>query len=531
MVNTLLKERVKTHFQKGCAENRTNSAGDEGNIDPVVTPADRTVHTSPAEVMRKVGSQLDGGFRRTLDAQVDLISAHILDLQSADDLVRRFIHRQGRFLLVQDERDMTSGGELRHVSPFLHAVCCLQELKYTAVDGERLIKHRLAFEHVRKMLGVVMLAGPLPLEELTGVFIMAFSSASPSRGSEFLDSWLLSGHCAQQAMLSIKFSEIGRRTKLGTSTLADQKSIRLWANICLVHLHWAATTGRPSTLPGPYFRQCRVLLDFELATLRDTMLYAEITLYSIIEEKLSRESFLESDGACEELTGWKQKWSHLLELPNSLVLSVSYEIAWLILASRSLEHSQSQDSERSSQISDSDTRAESGGRTSSRTMQSLVCDFAAQVLAIFLTIPESWGADLPDFYLFSSHGEIVQHLELVKRRYGDVQSMPKSMRYSVEKALKRLRRNTSYSQESSTSLEREQIPHQDESIGNYSECGVRVDSDNPSSTTQEIGNQQAVFTTALLDPMDLQDPLFEGMEYFFSGGYLGPLDHSGPFWE
>lgn len=75
---------------------------------------------------------------------------------------------------------MTSGGELRHVSPFLHAVCCLQELKYTAVDGERLIKHRLAFEHVRKMLGVVMLAGPLPLEELTGVFIMAFSSASPS---------------------------------------------------------------------------------------------------------------------------------------------------------------------------------------------------------------------------------------------------------------------------------------------------------------------------------------------------------------
>lgn len=75
---------------------------------------------------------------------------------------------------------------------------------------------------------------------------------------------------------------------------------------------WAATTGRPSTLPGPYFRQCRALLDFELATLRDTMLYAEITLYSIIEEKLSRESFLESDGACEELTGWKQKWSHLL---------------------------------------------------------------------------------------------------------------------------------------------------------------------------------------------------------------------------
>ncbi|EQB53923.1 hypothetical protein CGLO_06303 [Colletotrichum gloeosporioides Cg-14] len=52
-----------------------------------VEPADRHVYSSPAEVVRKVGSQLSGGFRRTFDVQADLVSLGILSEKTARDLV------------------------------------------------------------------------------------------------------------------------------------------------------------------------------------------------------------------------------------------------------------------------------------------------------------------------------------------------------------------------------------------------------------------------------------------------------------
>ncbi|TQN68695.1 Transcriptional activator of proteases prtT [Colletotrichum shisoi] len=52
-----------------------------------VEPADRHVYSSPAEVVRKVGNQLSGGYRRTFDVQADVVSLGLLDDKTARDLV------------------------------------------------------------------------------------------------------------------------------------------------------------------------------------------------------------------------------------------------------------------------------------------------------------------------------------------------------------------------------------------------------------------------------------------------------------
>lgn len=65
--------------------NAENVAKPPGNED--VEPADRHVYSSPAEVVRKVGSQLSGGYRRTFDVQADLVSRGMLDDKTARDLV------------------------------------------------------------------------------------------------------------------------------------------------------------------------------------------------------------------------------------------------------------------------------------------------------------------------------------------------------------------------------------------------------------------------------------------------------------
>ena len=54
-----------------------------------VEPADGDVNASPAEVVRKVGSQLSGGYRRTFDAQQDIVSLGLLTSTMAQDLIKR----------------------------------------------------------------------------------------------------------------------------------------------------------------------------------------------------------------------------------------------------------------------------------------------------------------------------------------------------------------------------------------------------------------------------------------------------------
>lgn len=50
--------------------------------------------------------------------------------------------------------------------------------------------HREVFEHVRKQLGQMMIASPLPLEELMGILIMSLWASSPSVspvGTEYVE--------------------------------------------------------------------------------------------------------------------------------------------------------------------------------------------------------------------------------------------------------------------------------------------------------------------------------------------------------
>lgn len=113
-------------------------------------------------------------------------------------------------------------------------------------------------------------------------------------------------------MLSISFSGIIKNIKKGSLTSEDHKAVHLWSRICLHHLHWAATTGRPSIIPLAYINQCNILLSFYQATLQDGMLVAEILLYSTLHQKLAHQSYLGDGGECVEFLSWKEKWNHLI---------------------------------------------------------------------------------------------------------------------------------------------------------------------------------------------------------------------------
>ncbi|OLN95893.1 Transcriptional activator of proteases prtT 3 [Colletotrichum chlorophyti] len=226
-----------------------NEAGEasrvRGNED--VEPADRHVYSSPAEVVRKVGSQLSGGYRRTFDVQADVVSLGILDEKAARNLVTEFVLRRKHTLLMNSEVDLAPHNrDLRLASPFLHDACCLHAMRFSEHSSSGL--HRRVFEHVRLQLGQLMIASPLPLEELTGILIMSLWASSPS-SPEYIDSWLLSGHCAQQAMLSINFSEILSRTKSRTATEEDQRVMRLWANTCLAASDQDSLSSSPRLNP------------------------------------------------------------------------------------------------------------------------------------------------------------------------------------------------------------------------------------------------------------------------------------------
>ncbi|TDZ65931.1 hypothetical protein CTRI78_v003435 [Colletotrichum trifolii] len=223
-----------------------------------VEPADKHVYSSPAEVVRKVGSQLSGGYRRTFDVQADLVSLGILDDKTAKDLV----------------------------------------------------------------------------------------------------------------------------------------------------IDWAATTGRPATVPSAYLQQCKLLLNFEEVTMRDAMVYAEIGLYLILQDKLSQRLYLAHDGECEEIAAWKARWNYLFELPAASTLRISHSIAWMILARRSLEHDQAssdQDSLSSSpRLQPADAaRPEPLAQQHNELhdlMHARVCSFATDVVRAFVEMPSTRAEELPEFH-------------------------------------------------------------------------------------------------------------------------------------
>ncbi|GAP92232.1 putative C6 zinc finger domain-containing protein [Rosellinia necatrix] len=304
----------------------------------LLNPVDRGSKSAPIVVLREISQHVTLGYRRMVGhGNPDLVQLGLIDEQTASDLIELFIKHQGHTLLVRGFDELRHYGDARRLSAFLHSVCCLIGVVYRDdICGTPL--HRQMYEHVRITLGQAVLCSPLDLDDLNAMFIMSNNANAPSsQGVEYIDSWLLTGYCAKQAMLSIYFTQIVNRLKKGNSTAEDHRAMHLWSIICLHHLQWAATTGRPSVIPrGSHINQCNVLLSFYQATMQDSMLVAEIMLYSVLHQKLLHESYPSDGSECEEFRTWKQRWNHLLALPTSSMLRIGYHAASLILAVRAL---------------------------------------------------------------------------------------------------------------------------------------------------------------------------------------------------
>ncbi|QPC72930.1 hypothetical protein HYE68_003682 [Fusarium pseudograminearum] len=447
-------------------------------------PADQHVHAAPAEVIRRVACQVVGDYRRVFHTKEDVVSIGMLSAATADSLVKAFIKRRRHVLFIDSESDLVTRGTLIQTSPFLHAVCCTHEMRYTYRNQPDALKHRQVYEHCE---------------------------------AEYVDSWLLSGHCAQQAMLCIQFSDIIKRNSAGTSTMIDLRSIRLWANVCLVHLHWSATTGRPSILPGSYFSQCRNILNFEQTTIRDAMLLAEISLYCTLQKTGCGKPDFASDGSCEKFTPWNHKWGYLLELPTGLILNLSYWIANMILAKRSLDEIEalalSVPTSASPQTPHGSTAQFQAIPT--KDLQDRVYELSFRVTLAFVRIPSSSSGDLPEFHSLCvaytmlilcqydelpssiSHTELFSALSEVKRRCNESNSYSVAVEFSSERALERLRADA-------------------HPLTTAESMGQQAQFNGPPNQSQNSGINKS--------NVNINEAGLDNLDFFFNGGYLDILD-------
>ncbi|PHH55225.1 Transcriptional activator of proteases prtT [Ceratocystis fimbriata CBS 114723] len=300
-------------------------------------PADHAISSAPVVVIRELGSRWAMANRKRKEyAMFDLVGAQLLDAKTADELIKTFFEFRGQTYHLDIPHGLSSE-TMRAQSPFLHSVCCLYAMTYVP-EVYATSLHQRVYEKVRLSLGQILLTSPLHLEEIQGIFLMSNNATAPSEnGPEYIDSWMLTGYCAEQAMLCISFSTIVNNIKAGQTTADDRAAIRLWATICVHHLRWAATTGRPSVIPERYIEQCNTLLSFYEATMQDGMLLAEIMLYSVLFQKLGHRPQLDTSGVCLTFDPWKRKWAHLLSLQTASMLQIGYNLACLTLCVRSLE--------------------------------------------------------------------------------------------------------------------------------------------------------------------------------------------------
>ncbi|RNJ59121.1 hypothetical protein D7B24_003214 [Verticillium nonalfalfae] len=280
--------------------------GDESGPGRMLDPADYAVSSAPVVVLREIGRRYTGVYTRPRSvAKGDLVHDDILTETEAYELIR--------------------------------TVCCLQAIPHRpdlVVDAV----HQKVHDRVRMSLGQVLLISPLTLEEIYGIFLMSDNGSSAKHlNSEYIDSWVLTGYCAKQAMLSISFSSIVNKIKNETANLEDQKAVRLWSTISLHHLHWAATTGRPSVIPKDYLDHCNILLSFYDASMQDGMLVAEASLYSSLLSKLEKRQPRKFIASSTYFADWEARWRHLLDLPTALKLKIGHHSASLILIMRSLQ--------------------------------------------------------------------------------------------------------------------------------------------------------------------------------------------------
>ncbi|KZL75071.1 c6 zinc finger domain protein, partial [Colletotrichum incanum] len=589
------QQRQQPQPHHSSAEQNGNEDADAAKVprNEDVEPADRHVYSSPAEVVRKVGCQLSGGYRRTFDVQADVVSLGLLDDKTARDLVAEFVRRRRHTLLINSEADLAPRNrDLRHASPFLHDVCCLHAMRFSEYSSS--VLHRRVFEHVRLQMGQLMIASPLPLEELMGVLIMSLWASAPSLvGKRALRTAGDAEHQFLRNLIEDKIRDVDGGGPESDEALGQYVPVSVYKlpstsgpvceggngnaknpNKSTSDAHWAATTSRPTTVPAAYLGQCKLLLNFEEVTMRDAMVYAEIMLYLILQDKFSQRLYLGGDGTCEELSAWKTRWNYLFELPAASTLRISYSIAWLILARRSLEHDQAasdQDSLSSSpRLQPVDAAAASNGghdRPGSQgppdMTQSRVSAFATDVVRAFVDMPASRAEELPEFHrlcvayamliiskyeqkpsaaggLPSDADDVVLALLRDAQKHNGVagNSAPSAIQFGLERALKKV--SSRIECRSSTAAPAAGSAD----AGNHgmfgaglSPLGTAAAAVAPTwaQTTQQQqrgtpGQQHdhpsSSFTGATLVP-DFDGSLsLETMDFFFSGGHLGLGDHS-----
>ncbi|KAF5556773.1 transcriptional activator of proteases prtT [Fusarium napiforme] len=462
-----------------------------------IEPADQHVHAAPAEVIRRVACQVTGDLRRAFHTKEDVVRMGMLNATTAETLVKSFIRRRRHVLFINDESDLVTRGSLIQTSPFLHAVLCSHEMRFTHTSQTDALKHRQVYEHMRNMLGQVVLGSPLHLEEITGVLICSLFAGSPSCEAEYVDSWLLSGICSQQAMLCIQFSDIHQRTNAGTSTKLDLRSMRIWANICLNHL--------------------QNLLNFEQTTMRDAMLLAEISLYCTLQKEDCVKPTFANDGFSSKFAIWKQQYGYLLDLPTGLMLKFSYCIANVILAKRTLDRVEADALNLASSLSPQTSRSSTVNLQdpSTKSLQSHVYELSFRVIQAFIAIPSSSSGDLPEF-----HSLCVAYALLILGQYDELP--PAVAKNELYSALQEMRRRCSESNAYSVAVRLSVERAWDNFLrvdGVNSVEVVRQESQFHSHAAQSTNANKACHNTGAGGQVESLD-----LDFFFNGGYLDLLD-------
>ncbi|OTA56605.1 hypothetical protein K449DRAFT_437811 [Hypoxylon sp. EC38] len=557
-------DRVQAGRDSSESSDRQVSRIDEENpsSEYLSIPADKGTQSAPIVVLRSISQQITRGCRRLLaHINIDLVQLQLLDERTANELIQLFFRYQGHNLLVCGVDDLVTSSETRKVSAFLHGVCCLIGIVYRDdICGTQM--HRQIYEQVRITLGQALLSSPLNLEEINAVLIMSNNANSPSNnGVEYVDSWLLTGYCAKQAMLCISFSKIINNIRQGASTAEDHKAIHLWSKICLHHLHWAATTGRPSIIPIPYIEQCKILLSFYQATMQDGMLVAEIFLYSALHQKLSHQSYLGDGRECKEFLSWKEKWNHLLGLSTSSMLRIGYHAACLILAVRSLEEvgqglrprtflSETDGDNGSDSEDHPPPHSRSTADNDGNILRANACKYAMLVLQTFLEMPPFLMDAVPTCLclcigycaLLLAHYNETQSkisdqvsLDLITRIDQWIKTSPGKAwsfkygalaKFKVESRINGLSNSTSSRQSSTKTQAQDQGNAQermDASVGLEGHSSHRLARGAAGSHTGDVfpAGVQQLDPEAIFPSFDLSDhTIFPSMEDFFGGGFL-----------
>ncbi|KAF5681200.1 transcriptional activator of proteases prtT [Fusarium denticulatum] len=428
-----------------------------------IEPADQHVHAAPAEVIRRVACQVTGDLRRAFHTKEDVVRMGMLNATTAETLVKSFIRRRRHVLFINDESDLVTRGSLIQTSPFLHAVLCSHEMRFTHTSQTDALKHRQVYEHMRNMLGQVVLGSPLHLEEITGVLICSLFAGSPSLASE----WYL--FTAGDAMHSV----------LGYSP----------ANQC-----WDFHKAGPSINEN----------------------LGKHMLEPSAKEDCVKPTFT-NDGFSSKFAIWKQQYGYLLDLPTGLMLKFSYCIANVILAKRTLDRVEADALNLASSLSPQTSRSSTVNLQdpSTKSLQGHVYELSFRVIQAFIAIPSSSSGDLPEF-----HSLCVAYALLILGQYDELP--PAVAKNELYSALQEMRRRCSESNAYSVAVRLSVERAWDNFLrvdGVNSVEVVRHESQFHNHAAQSTSANKACHNSGVGGQVESLE-----LDFFFNGGYLDLLD-------